>query len=170
MSDETIVEEVKTEPVQVVEQEISEEQKTIAELRHKLSNADRKITDLAKDIEKRNKAGKSIEERMADLEREREIANRRADSVTAFSDAGLGENWRTVFDESDPFKRAEKVHDLLKAHEQEVAKKLAADFGKDGSTPTVSGGKPTYSMKDLESMSESDINRAFAEGRVQGMQ
>jgi len=169
MSDALQQDEVKTEPVQVIEQEVSDEQKLITELRHKLSNADRKITDFAKDIEKRNKAGKSIEERMADLERERELANRRADSVTAFSDAGLGENWRTVFDESDPFKRADVVRELLKTHEQEVAKKLASELGRDGSAPTVTGGKPNYSMKDLESMSDTEINRAFAEGRVQGM-
>lgn len=157
------------EPLKTVEtEETLESDKRVSDLMERVRKLDRQNTDLRKDLERKDNAGKTFEERLATIEGEREKATERARTVEAFADAGLGESWRKVFEEKDPFKRADMVRELLKSHEQDVAKKLATELDTAGA-PELKGGKPQYSMEDLKDMSEADINKAFAEGRVQGM-
>lgn len=155
-----------SEPLKAVQTSANEDSK-VSELMARIRKLDHNNTNLQKELEKRDKAGMSLEERMAVIEREREEATNRASTIEAFADSGLGEDWRRVFEESDPYKRADGVTQLLKQHEQDVAKKLATELGTAGA-PELSGGKPQYSMEDLKGMSEAEINRAFKEGRVVG--
>lgn len=145
-----------------------ESDKRVSELMERVRKLDRQNTDLRKDIEKRDSGAKTVDERLAELERERDEARNKSRTVEAFADAGLGENWRKVFEEPDPFKRAEGVRSLLKETESNVAKKLATELGTAGTPAVGQSGKPQYTMDDLKDMSEAEINKAFAEGRVSG--
>ena len=118
------------EPLKVVP--TIEGDKRVSELMERVRKLDKQNTDLRKDLERRDSGSKTLEERLAIIEREREEANNRARTVEAFADAGLGEPWRRTFEEADPYKRADMVRELLKSHEADVAKKLATNLGTAG--------------------------------------
>jgi hypothetical protein len=166
MTPEDIVKEPAGEPLKRAQNDVD---KQVADLMARVRKLDQNNTNLQKELEKRTSGSKTLEERMAIIEREREEANNRARTVEAFADAGLGEPWRRVFEEADPYRRAEGVRELLKVHESDVAKNLATNLGTAGAPEMRGDGKPQYSMKDLEGMSEADINKAFREGRIEGM-
>lgn len=174
MSSEMIPEDVQTteqsEPLKVVQEtEQNESDKRVSELMARVRKLDQNNTNLQKELEKRNREGQTIEERLAMIEQEREQATERARTIEAFADSGLGESWRRVFEESDPYKRADGVKELLKSFEQDVTKKLATNLGTAETPELGKSGKPVYTMEELESMSEAEINRAFDEGRIAGM-
>lgn len=170
MTPETLQEPDERKPLEAVPQETqAEADKRYAELMERVRKLDRQNTDLRKDLERKDSGSRTMEERLAIIEQEREEANNRARTVEAFADAGLGESWRRVFEEKDPFKRAEDVRTLLKAHEQDVAQKMATEIGTAGAPEIGKSGKPSYTMEELANMSEAEINKAFNEGRVQGM-
>lgn len=159
-----------SEPLRAVEQnEVEKSDKERSDLMARIRKLDQANTNLKKDLEKRDREGKTVDERVAILEREREQATERARTIEAFADSGLGESWRKIFEESDPYKRADGVNELLKQHTADVTKKLATELGTAEAPELGKSGKPFYTMQELEAMSEADINKAFKEGRVEGM-
>jgi hypothetical protein len=129
-----------------------------------ISGLSRTNTKLKKDLDTKETSGKSVEERIAKLEKVATDANSRADTMEAFGKAGLSEDWRELFDISDPTERATVLKGLLEDHAKNVSKKTATSLIRD--PEKVGGGKTMYTMEQAKDLGPKEINRLYSEGRI----
>lgn len=163
-----------TEPIE--QPEVSPEIQTIldakvAEIEAKYSSQlkglDRSNTKLQKELHEKDLAGKTIEERIAAIERDKVKAETRAATMEAFGRAGLSEDWRSLFDITDPEDRAMALKDLLEEHSKGIQKEVATQFVRDPEQPADNGTRK-YTMAQLKGKSETEIKELMKEGRVDG--
>ncbi len=129
-----------------------------------ISGLSRANTQLKKDIETQETSGKSIEERMAALERGKADSDLRADTMEAFGKAGLSEDWRELFDITDPTERATALKGLLEDHTKGVRKETATSLIRD--PEKVGDSKTMYTMEEARNLGPKEINRLYSEGRI----
>jgi hypothetical protein len=148
----------------------TELEKLKANYENQLRGLNRANSLLKKELDEKTSAGKTVEERIASIEKERDRADRRAATMEAFGKHGLTEDFRSLFDIDDPDERAGTLKTLLDNHTKEAIKKTAADFLRDPeSVPDGSSGR-SYTVDQLKGMSPQDINKLWAAGRIKGSQ
>lgn len=134
---------------------------------NQMRGLNRSVSNLQKELAEKNAAGKSIEERTADIERELQSAKARAATMEAFGRKGLSEEWRSLFDIKDPEARADALSGLLEDHTKALQKSIATQFVRDPEEPQGdSGGKRSFTMPELKGKTPAEINKLWNEGRV----
>jgi len=139
-----------------------------ANYENQLRGLNKANSQLKKELDERTSAGKSVEERIAAIERARVDAERRAATMEAFGKHGLSEDFRGLFDLDDPEDRAKTLKSLLEDYTKEATKKVASEFLRDPEAPRDGGSSRTYTVDQLKGMSTQDINKLWAEGRIKG--
>ena len=139
-----------------------------AEYENQLRGLNRANSQLKKELDERTSAGKSIEERIAAIEKARVEAERRAATMEAFGKHGLSEDFRSLFDLDDPEDRAKTLKSLLEGYTKEATKKVASEFLRDPETPRDGTSGRQYSVDQLKGMSPQEINKLWNSGRIKG--
>jgi predicted nucleic acid-binding Zn-ribbon protein len=139
-----------------------------AKYQNELRGLNRTITNYKKEIDEKTLAGKSVEERIAAIEADRQRAQQKMATMEAFSRAGLSEDWRGLFDVSDPEDRANTLKSLLEDYSKGIQKKTASQFIREPSEGGEGGGQRTYTVAQLKGLSAEEINKLWNEGRVKG--
>lgn len=134
-----------------------------ATLGNDLRTRDKTITKLQKDLEKSDP--KSVEERLAAIEAERDSERKRADTTEAFSKAGLSNDFRELFSVDDPSERADRLASLLESRDSAMRAEIVSELTV---TPGESSnsGSGRISPEDAKNMTPKEINDAFASGRL----
>ena len=134
---------------------------------NQMRGLNRSVSNLQKELAEKNAAGKSIEERTADIERELQSARARAATMEAFGRKGLTEDWRSLFDIKDPEARADALAGLLEDHTKSIQKQIATQFVRDPEqSPGDNNGPRMYTPEQLKGMKPDEINKIWNEGRV----
>jgi len=138
-----------------------------ADYENQLRGLNRANSALKKELDERSATGKTVEDRIAALEREKSIAERRAATMEAFGKQGLSEDFRALFDLDDPLDRAKTLKSLLDDYTRDVQKKAAAEFLRDPETPR-DGSSAQYTVEQMKGKSPEEINRLWAAGKIKG--
>ena len=169
MSDEQVIDDVQqSEPAlspdvqAIIDAKVAEK---VNDYDKQLRGVNRQNSKLTMELQEKSVAGKTVEERLEAIERERVNAVRRADTMSAFSRNGLGEEWRGLFDLEDPEERASALKDLLEAERKNVQKTVATQFSRDPE-PVPGDGSRSYTVDQLRGKSVDEIRTIMAEGKV----
>ena len=147
--------------------ETSELAKIKADYDNQLRGLNRANSQLKKELEERSAGTKSVEERIAALEREKHAAERRAATMEAFGKHGLSEDFRSLFDIDDPIDRAKTLKSLLDDYTKDVQKKAASEFLREPEAardPSIR----QYSVDQLKGRTPQEINKLWSEGKIKG--
>ena len=169
MSDEQVIEgaqvespEISADVQAIIDTKIAERAE---EYEKQLRGVNRANSKLTMELNEKSVAGKTVEERLEAIERERLVAVRRADTMSAFSRNGLSEEWRGLFDLEDPEERAAALKDLLENERKTIQKTTATQFSRDPE-PVPGEGPRSYTVDQLRGKSVDEINKLWNEGRV----
>lgn len=139
-----------------------------ADYENQLRGLNRANSQLKKELDERALAGKTVEERIAAIEKGKIAAEKRAETMAAFGKHGLSEEFRSLFDLDDPEERAATLKGLLENHTKEATKRVATDFLRDPEAPRDGSTGRTYTVDQVKGMSTQDINKLWVEGRIKG--
>lgn len=142
--------------------------KMMTDYENQLKGLNRANSALKKELDERSASAKSVEDRIAILEREKQATDRRAATMEAFGRHGLTEDFRSLFDIDDPEDRAVTLKGLLENHVKDATKKVASEFLRDPEAPRDGASGRTYTVAQLKGMSPAEINKLWKEGRVKG--
>lgn len=163
--DSTVQSEVSPDVQTIIDAEVA---KAKEDYENQMRGLNRSVSNLQKELAEKNAAGKSIEERTADIERELKAARARAATMEAFGKKGLSEEWRSLFDIKDPEARADALAGLLEDHAKSIQKTIATQFVRDPEQPEATGHRK-YTMDQLKGMDTQAIKQLMNEGRVAGV-
>ena len=130
-----------------------------------IAGLNRRNTELQKALEDKEKAGMSIEERFAQLEKENQEAKLRVATVEAFATAGVADEWRQALTLHDPKDQATMIKGLIEGIKSESVKSVAGEFARDPSKLGSEGLTPV-SVEDLKGKNPAEINALWAKGLV----
>jgi hypothetical protein len=139
-----------------------------ADYENQLRGLNRANSLLKKELDEKSASGKSVEDRIATLEKERQVAQRRADTMEAFGKHGISEDFRALFDLEDPLDRAKTLKSLLEDYTRDVQKKAAAEFLRDPEAPRDGGSNQQYTVEQMKGRSPEEINRLWSAGKIKG--
>ena len=139
-----------------------------ADFENQLRGLNRANSQLKKELDERSAGSKSVEERLAMMEKENQAVKRRAATMEAFGKYGLSEDFRALFDIDDPEDRAKTLKELLENHTKEATKKVASEFLREPEAPRDGSSGRQYTVEQLKGMSPAEINKLWSEGRVKG--
>ena len=167
MSDENIQQNDPNQEAQSPQGQENDFEKRIQDLETKykseIAGLNRKNSELQKILKDKEKAGMSVEERMAALERESQEAKARLRMVEAFAEAGLDDQWRQALTLSDPVDQAKMIKGLVEQVKAEAVKGTVGEFSRN---PKDISGERTYSLADLKGKSMKEINTLWAKGLI----
>lgn len=135
--------------------------------KRELAGLNKKNTELATKLSDGDSKSKTVEDRIAAIEKERDLERSRANNVEAFAHAGLSDDWRTAIDNPNPIERAQAIKELIDAETANAASALAAKLGQGDDVP-LGSVKRTYKMAELKGKDPATINKLFEDGRIAG--